>query len=67
MLSINAVVANWFGVKVKKESTARYPDAPPCPTEEYNAETIKSNIEINSIVVIEKSMIINQLLLFHLS
>jgi hypothetical protein len=34
------------GATVRNERIAKYPDAPPCPTEEYNAATRKIKIDI---------------------
>jgi hypothetical protein len=43
---INAVEDMIAGAIVKNERIAKYPDAPPCPTEEYNAATKKIRIAI---------------------
>ena len=57
MLISNAVVDISFGANAKRESTARYPEAPPCPTEEYRNATMKNKPQIKRTSAKESSML----------
>jgi hypothetical protein len=56
------VVDIFSGETAKKESTARYPDAPPWPTEEYSAATKNMSRQMRISVGKAKSMTSSPLL-----
>jgi hypothetical protein len=55
---MSAVVDIVAGMTAKKESTARYPEAPPCPTDEYRNATPRKRSEMTMIVGRENSITI---------
>jgi hypothetical protein len=53
---MSAVVDIVVGTTAKNESTARYPEAPPCPTDEYRNATPRNRSEMIMVVGRENSI-----------